>query len=106
MCKLTPAFTRFFFFVFDRLSQSSVYCFYDPDFRALALGKLTALKETEFVREVGTPAALHSTCDMFMVLNLFTSALYPKHVVPSIGLYILKDCLSACTRSVLGWLSS
>lgn len=32
--------------------QSSVYCFYDPDFRALALGKLTALKETEFVRDV------------------------------------------------------
>ncbi|CAM9317160.1 unnamed protein product [Laminaria digitata] len=30
---------------------SSVYCFYDPDYRALALGKLTALKETEFVRE-------------------------------------------------------
>ncbi|CAN0544511.1 unnamed protein product, partial [Ectocarpus sp. 8 AP-2014] len=24
---------------------SSVYCFYDPDYRALALGKLTALKE-------------------------------------------------------------
>lgn len=32
--------------------QSSVYCFYDPEYRALALGKLTALKETEFVREV------------------------------------------------------
>lgn len=32
--------------------QSSVYCFYDPAYRALALGKLTALKETEFVREV------------------------------------------------------
>lgn len=32
--------------------QSSVYCFYDPDYRALALGKLTALKETEFVRQV------------------------------------------------------
>ncbi|CAM9705112.1 unnamed protein product [Scytosiphon promiscuus] len=30
---------------------SSVYCFYDPDYRALALGKLTALKETDFVRE-------------------------------------------------------
>ncbi|CAM9227330.1 unnamed protein product [Ectocarpus sp. 4 AP-2014] len=30
---------------------SSVYCFYDPDYRALALGKLTALKETEFIRE-------------------------------------------------------
>lgn len=45
-----------------------MYCFYDPDFRALALGKLTALKETEFVREVGTTAALHSmTCDTSMV---------------------------------------
>ena len=32
--------------------QSSVYCFYDPAYRALALGKLTALKETQFVREV------------------------------------------------------
>lgn len=32
--------------------QSSVYCFYDPEYRALALGKLTALKETEFVKEV------------------------------------------------------
>ncbi|CAN0529191.1 unnamed protein product, partial [Ectocarpus sp. 12 AP-2014] len=35
------------------LVSSSVYCFYDPDYRALALGKLTALKETEFIREVG-----------------------------------------------------
>lgn len=32
--------------------QSSVYCFYDPEYRALALGKVTALKETEFVKEV------------------------------------------------------
>ena len=30
---------------------SSVYCFYDPDFRQLSLGKLTALWEIHWVRE-------------------------------------------------------
>lgn len=58
-----------------------MYCFYDPDFRALALGKLTALKETEFVREVGTTAAL------------------PQHVRNTL-LSIL-----ALTHVILGWFS-
>ncbi len=30
---------------------SSVYCFYDPDFRQLSLGKLTALWEIHWVRQ-------------------------------------------------------
>lgn len=29
-----------------------MYCFYDPDYRALALGKLAVLMEIEFVKEV------------------------------------------------------
>lgn len=34
------------------VAKSSVYCFYDPDYRALALGKLTALLEIKFTRTV------------------------------------------------------
>jgi arginyl-tRNA---protein transferase len=30
---------------------SSVYCLYDPDYRGLSLGKLTALKEMEWVQQ-------------------------------------------------------
>lgn len=35
-------------------SLSSVYCFYDPDFRDTDLGTLVALKEIEWVRAAGS----------------------------------------------------
>ena len=35
---------------------SSVYLYYDPDFKFLSLGKLSALKEIEFINNVCRPA--------------------------------------------------
>lgn len=34
---------------------SSVYLYYDPDFKFLSLGKLSALKEIEWIRTVARP---------------------------------------------------
>lgn len=55
--------------------QSSVYCFYDPEYRALALGKLTALKETEFVKEVRFSAwyRVHGSWCLSCFLRIFSS---------------------------------
>lgn len=75
-------------FVLPRLGcntrQSSVYCFYDPDYRALSLGKVTALKETEFVREVSTSRRLGSLG--VIIADIFT----PKRVFD-----VSSDCFES-----------
>lgn len=56
---------------------SSVYCFYDPDFKQLSLGKLTALWEIDWVRQ-----ASRFRC---VVLDLTLPALFaytPSHFTP------------------------
>lgn len=70
---------------------SSVYLFWDPDYRHLALGKLTALYELLWVQQVGTLGKTsvtfqgHISITEFACLTVSSSSMYKCDIMLAFG---------------------
>ncbi len=83
--------------------QSSVYCFYDPAYRALALGKLTALKETEFVKEVRFTVHTSASATFDMTVGIFIELMALRAAASTVP-HVVRSAVSSCLSCMYDFL--